>query len=157
MQNLCNKVLFSVNMQLMYWSTLMGSFQSDLFHLAFACCAHIKVTYMVNTKLGFMDWFLYYLILSNLYKTTALGTFQKWSSYETPLQNRLKQITFCHCTNFRLHEDVCCARSCTQKSCTHVVVVYWSKNISKNAPSPGCIQNADKNQPSMSYAGHRYI
>ena len=119
--------------------------------------SHIKVTYMVNTKLGFMDWFLYYLILSNLYKTTALGTFQKWSSYETPLQNRLKQITFCHCTNFRLHEDVCSARSCTQKSCTHVVVVYWSKNISKNAPSPGCIQNADKNQPSMSYVGHRYI
>ena len=33
------------------------------------------------------------------------------------------------------------------KSFTHVVVVHWSKNSSKNAPLPGCIQNTDKNQP----------
>ena len=60
---------------------------------------------------------------------------------------RLEQITFCPCTNFIVHKDVC----------THVVAVHWSKNISKNAPLTGCIQNTDKNQPSMSYVGHRYI
>ena len=70
----------------------------------------------------------------------------------------LEQITFCQWTNFRVHEDVCSARSCVQKSCTHVVViVHWSKHISKNALLPGCIQNTDKNQPSMSYVGHRCI
>ena len=52
-------------------------------------------------------------------------------------------------TNFRVYEDVCSARSCTQKSCTHVIVVHWSKNITKNAPLPGCIQNTDKNQPCL--------
>ena len=63
--------------------------------------------------------------------------------------NRLEQITFCQCTNFCVHEDVCHAWSYTQKLCTHVVIVHWSKYISRN-PLPGCIQNTDKNQPSMS-------
>ena len=73
------------------------------------------------------------------------------------LDVRLEQITFCQCTNFRVHEDVCSAWSCTQKLCNHVVVVHWSKNISKNAPLPGWIQKTDKNQPSMSYVNHCHI
>ena len=70
---------------------------------------------------------------------------------------RLEQITFCQCTNFHVHEDVCSVQSCTQKSCTHVVIMHWSKNISKNGPLPDCIQNIGTNQPSMTYVGHRYI
>ena len=31
---------------------------------------------------------------------------------------RLEQITFCQCTNFHVHEDVCSVQSCTQKLCT---------------------------------------
>ena len=73
------------------------------------------------------------------------------------LANRLEQITFCQCTNFCVHEEVCSARSCIQKSCTHVAVMHWIKNISKNFPLPGCIQKTDENQPSLSYVGHCYI
>ena len=39
-------------------------------------------------------------------------------------RHRLEQITFCQCTKFCVHEDVCSAQSCTQKSCTHVVVAH---------------------------------
>ena len=58
-----------------------------------------------------------------------------------------------------LYELSCTQRflQCTQNSCTHVIDVHWSKNISKNALLPGCIQNTDKNQPSVSYVSHRYI
>ena len=49
-------------------------------------------------------------------------------------------------TNVRVHKDFCSARLCTQKSCTHVVV-HWSKNISKNALLPGCIQIQIRTNP----------
>ena len=49
----------------------------------------------------------------------------------TPIKNttslRLEQITFCQRTNFRIHKGTCSAWSCTQKSCTRVVVMHWNK------------------------------
>ena len=53
--------------------------------------------------------------------------------------------TFVYMKMFAVHDRA------HKKSCTHVVIVHWSKNISKNAPLPGCIQNTDKNQPSIFY------
>ena len=64
-----------------------------------------------------------------------------------PIIKRVEQITFCQCTNFRVHEDVCSAQSCTRKLCTHVVIVHWSRNISKEAPLPGCIQIQIRTNP----------
>ena len=57
---------------------------------------------------------------------------------------------FCSCKKFHVLTWGCLQMQCTfkhTKSFTHVVVVHWSKNSSKNAPLPGCIQNTDKNQP----------
>ena len=73
------------------------------------------------------------------------------------LNSMRNKLYFSQCTDFRVHEDVCSARLCTQKLCTHVVVMHWSKNINSNAPLPDGIQNTDKNQPSMSYVRCRYI
>ena len=73
------------------------------------------------------------------------------------LNSMRNKLHFSQCTDFRVHEDVCSARLCTHKLCTRVVVVHWSKNINSNAPLPDCIQNTDKNQPSLSYVGCRYI
>ena len=85
------------------------------------------------------------------------GNYRVWIHSETYTWHRLEKILFRQCTNFHVHKDVCSAWLCPQKPCTHIVVLHWSRNISKNAPLPGCIQNVDKNQPSMPYVGHHYI
>ena len=41
---------------------------------------------------------------------------------------RLEQITFCQCTNFRVHENVCSARSCT-KNCELMLLLCTEPKI----------------------------